>query len=281
MIPRTWLYVPGHRVDRITKALDSRADAVVVDLEDAVPPQHKATALETALKALSGHDSRKPLWIRVNALGSPWVEREVRYLAALGDAVAGVRLPKAEDPDAVQRFASQLTCPVDLLVESARGLMQVPELALCHERIRTIMLGEADLAADLRVHGDGLEWARGWVVATTRANNLASPVQSVWTDIADLEGLRASSRAGRKHGFYGRSVIHPRQIDVVNLAFTPSEHEVEKARAIVDAAESSSQDPGQPIVLDDGRFVDPAVVAQARNTLNLAMDKFPKPTSGL
>lgn len=270
MIPRTWLYVPGDRPDRITKALASAADAVVIDLEDAVPPHNKVHALATTMTALMEHDGRKPLWVRLNAPGSPWLDHEMHQLADLGPAISGVRLPKAENWREVALIAQQIDCQMDLLVESARGLMNLADLATCHPRIRTVMLGEADLAADLRVERDGLAWARGWVVASTRAAGLISPVQSVWTDVNDLKGLEASTRAGRSQGFHGRSIIHPRQIDVVNRVFTPTDDELNRAQTIIQAAEDSSHKPGEPILLKDGQFIDPAIIAQARNTLDLA-----------
>jgi len=145
------------------------------------------------------------------------------------------------------------------------------ELAEAHELVAGIGLGEADLAADLLVDRDaGLAWARGAVVVASRAAGLPSPVQSVWTDVGDPEGLRASSEVGRATGFFGRSVIHPRQIDVVHDVYTPSAEEVAAAEGIVaTAAEAAAR--GEAAALDaHGRFVDPAVVARARTVLDRA-----------
>ncbi|MEV0720829.1 HpcH/HpaI aldolase/citrate lyase family protein, partial [Asanoa sp. NPDC050611] len=111
----------------------------------------------------------------------------------------------------------------------------------------------------------GLAWARGWVVVAARAAGLPAPVQSVYTDVADLDGLRASTRQARAMGFVGRSVVHPRQIPVVHAVFTPSAAEVAAAEAVLAALR-----PGEAAVLDaDGRFVDAAVVRRARLVLDL------------
>ncbi len=194
MTPRSWLYVPGHRADRVAKALAAGADAVVVDLEDAVPPDQKQAARDTALRlaAEGGHD--RPLWVRVNDPAGPWGEADVDALAGL--SLTGLRLPRSEDPAVVREVGDRAGLPMQLLVESAAGLARAADLATAHPLVAGLGLGEADLSADLRVTGDeGLAWARGWVVVAARAAGLPSPVQSVYTDVADLAGLRAEHRA--------------------------------------------------------------------------------------
>ncbi|MEU1983613.1 CoA ester lyase [Nocardia sp. NPDC019395] len=270
MTPRSWLYVPGHREDRIGKAIGTTADAVVIDLEDAVPVGAKARALENALDALRTAPPDRAIWLRLNAIGSDWLEQEI---AALGSAVcapAGVRLPKADSPEEVAATADRLGCPVHAIVESAAGLLAAPQIARCHPRVTGIALGEADLAADMRTEPEGLTWARGWIVTAARAAGLSSPVQSVWTAVDDSAGLAETSRAGRAQGFFGRSVIHPNQIDIVNAAYTPSAAEQDRAQRIVDNA-TASLAAGESAVLDEnGRFIDPAVVANARVVLDRA-----------
>ncbi|MEU7766517.1 CoA ester lyase [Nocardia sp. NPDC049190] len=270
MTPRSWLYVPGHRDDRIGRALDSAADAVVIDLEDAVPVGAKDRALANALDAVRAAPPSREIWLRLNAVGTEWLDRELDALATVVALPAGVRLPKSEDPESVSTVAQRLGCDVHAIVESAAGLLAAPQIARCHQRVTGIALGEADLAADLRTESSGLVWARGWIVAAARAAGLASPVQSVWTAVDDLVGLAQTSRVGRAEGFFGRSVIHPKQIDIVNEAYTPSPDEQSRARRIVDRA-AASMAAGEAAVLDeDGRFIDPAVVANARIVLDRA-----------
>ncbi|MEU4315891.1 CoA ester lyase [Nocardia sp. NPDC024068] len=270
MTPRSWLYVPGHRDDRIGKAIDSGADAVVIDLEDAVPVGVKDRALANALDAVRTVSPEKPIWLRLNAVGTEWLDNETAALAAAGYRPSGVRLPKADDPGAVAATAERLGCAVHAIIESAAGLLAAPQIARCHPRVTGIALGEADLAADMRTEAGGLEWARGWLVTAARAAGLASPVQSVWTAVDDPEGLARTSRTGRAQGFFGRSVIHPNQIDIVNQAYTPSPEEQDRAQRIVDLA-AAALAAGESAVLDEsGRFIDPAVVANARVVLDRA-----------
>jgi citrate lyase subunit beta/citryl-CoA lyase len=131
-----------------------------------------------------------------------------------------------------------------------------------------LVLGEADLAADLGTSDDdGLRYARSRCVVAARAAGLPPPVQSVYPNVRDLDGLRASCEQGRRLGFLGRSAIHPKQVPVINAAYTPSAAEVADARMLL---ESSQRRDGEAFVLPDGRFVDAAVVEQARRTLALA-----------
>ena len=268
-VPRSWLYVPGHRPERTAKALASGADAVVVDLEDAVPAEQKVAARQAALDLLADRGRSPQVWVRINSPALGVGQDDVAALA--GSSADGLRIPRAEDPDVVHDVAERTGHRLQLLLETALGLSRAAELACAHELVRGIGLGEADLAADLLVEGDeGLTWARGAVVVAARAARLPSPVQSVWTDVADLAGLRQSSLAGRAAGFFGRSVVHPNQLPVVHDVFTPTPDEIDAARAVLRTAEAAATR-GEVAVLDaEGRFVDPAVVDRARVVLDRA-----------
>jgi citrate lyase subunit beta / citryl-CoA lyase len=273
--PRSWLYVPGHRAERVAKALVAGADAVVVDLEDAVPPDRKADAREAVAVAVDAAAADGPqVWVRVNDPDGPWGDADLD--AVTGSGVAGLRVPRSADPDTVRRVAERTGLPLQLVIETAAGLTRAVELATAHPLVAGIGLGEADLSADLRLVSDaGLDWARGWVVVAARAAGLPSPVQSVWTDVADLDGLRASCERGLATGFVGRSVVHPRQLPVVHDVYTPTPEQVRHATAVVRTADEARAR-GEVAVLDeDGRFVDPAVVERARVVLELAV-----PTGG-
>jgi citrate lyase subunit beta/citryl-CoA lyase len=253
---RSWLYVPAHRADLVAKAMAGPADAVVLDLEDAVPVAEKDAARDAAVAALRTPRT-KPLWVRMNAGSAADVEA---LAAARPD---GVRVPKATDPAAVAELAELLDLPLHLLVESALGVENAFGLALADRRVAGVSLGEADLAADLHVRDPAaLGWARQRVVVANRAAGLPSPVAPVWIDLADPAGLAADTAIARDHGFFGRSVIHPSQIEPVNHAFTPSAADLDAARALLASVDGASVDAR-------GRFVDPAVVAGARWLLEL------------
>ena len=271
---RSWLYVPAHKPGLLAKAMAGAADAVVLDLEDAVPATAKDEARRNARQAMR-QPRPKPLWIRVNPPASP---EGADDLAALtdspdpdGSAADGLRVPKAEDPAAVTELADRAGMPVHLLIETALGLENAFALARCHPLVAVISLGEADLMADLRVRDPGaLEWARQRVITANRAVGLPSPPHAVWTDVSDPAGLAQDTARARDRGFFGRSIVHPRQIETVNRIFTPAPAEVERARDLL-ASGAARADSGAAAWLDDqGRFVDPAVVAGARWVVDLA-----------
>ncbi|MYW66329.1 HpcH/HpaI aldolase/citrate lyase family protein [Streptomyces sp. SID8379] len=262
----TWLYVPGDRPDVVAKALGSGADVVLVDLEDAVAPDRKAYALDATADLLADKHE-VPVHVRVNALDGPLAEREVRRLAPL-PGLDALRLPKVNGPadlDRIADWAAEVP-PLYALLESALGVERAYDIA-SHPAVRGIALGEADLRADLGVtDATGLSWVRGRAVVAARAAQLPPPPQSVYPDVRDTAGLARSCAEGRALGFLGRTAIHPRQLPVIEEAFRPTEAEVAAARDIVSAAD---RDPGA-LALPDGRFVDAAVVAGARRTLQLA-----------
>ncbi|OKI96933.1 citrate lyase subunit beta [Streptomyces sp. CB01249] len=264
--PLTLLYVPGDRPDVVRKAAASGADVVIVDLEDAVAPDRKEYARAATVELLSDPPSgaAPPVHVRVND------EADVLALAGL-PGLGGLRLPKITHAASVHHIAARAPgvalCP---LLESALGIEHAYSVAAAHPQVQAIALGEADLRADLGVREDaGLDWSRSRVVVAARAAGLAPPTQSVFADVRDLDGLWTSCAHGRALGFLGRAAIHPRQLPVIERAFRPTPQEVEAAWQIVEAA----RDQAGAQALPDGRFVDAAVVAQARRTLALAQRK--------
>ncbi|MGH3144748.1 MAG: HpcH/HpaI aldolase/citrate lyase family protein [Rubrobacter sp.] len=270
---RSYLYVPASDPRRVEKALGSEADAVVLDLEDAVAPNRKAEARQNAERFLESAPP-KPVFVRVNATGTALFEEDLRAVA--GPNLFGVRLPKTEDPEKVRSVADVLEASgseagIWCLIESSLGLELAFEISRSHGRVRGMSLGEADLRADLGVRGDtGLLYARSRVVAASRAAGLPGPVQSVYTDVRDLDGLRRSTREGKDLGFMGRSAIHPSQLPAINEVFTPTEEDVAEAVDLLERLAESAGGGTGAFVLEDGRFVDRAVVEAARATLAMA-----------
>ncbi|MDC0770061.1 HpcH/HpaI aldolase/citrate lyase family protein [Streptomyces sp. HD] len=270
--PLTWLYAPGDRPHVVARALTSGADIVIVDLEDAVAPDRKDYAREATAELLREPGHPVPVHVRVNALDTPTAAKDLAALAAL-PGLAGLRLPKVTSAEQVIHLAETTppaapgTTPLHALLESALGIERAHAIASAHPALRGISLGEADLRADLGVRGDaGLDWSRSRVIVAARAAGLSPPSQSIHPDIRDLEGLAASCAQGRTLGFLGRAAIHPRQLPVIERAYLPTEAELEQAETIIKAAttEQGAQ------ALQDGTFIDAAVVAAAHRTLSLA-----------
>jgi citrate lyase subunit beta/citryl-CoA lyase len=274
-LARSYLYVPGHQPDRIVKARGAAADAIVIDLEDAVPPQERARAREVVANALREPAAAKQqIWVRVNAVATGLTGDDVEAVAS--PHLAGVRIAKVDSADDVRFVAARLAAAgcdarIQCLIESAAGLERISEVARADPAVSGVALGETDLAADLGVEvDDGLRYARSRCVVAARAAGLAPPVQSVFTDLADEDGLRRSTEAARALGFLGRSAIHPRQLAVINDVFTPDPARIAAAHELIEALERASAEGRSAFVLDDGRFVDPAVVERARRTLEIA-----------
>jgi citrate lyase subunit beta/citryl-CoA lyase len=263
----TLLYVPADRPGRIEKAFASGADVVILDLEDAVAAEHKEAARATVAGLLA--DPRRPLQVRVNDLRTPHGRADLAALAPLLPATEGVRLPKAESAEEIREAAALAPgTALHPLLESALGVERAYEIAGAHPAVASVGLGEADLRADLAVSGDlGLAWARSRVVVAARAAGLPAPVQSVYPDVGDLDGLAASCRLGRSLGFRGRAAIHPAQLPVIAEAYRPDAEEIAAARRVLAAFTSATAEGTGAVALADGGFVDLAVARQAERLL--------------
>jgi len=267
---RSYLYVPGIDERRIGKALDGEADAVVIDLEDAVAPDRKADARRVAAEVVAT-PLGKPVFVRINALGSGLADDD---LAALeGPGLVGVRVPKVESVEQIcevrRQLAGRRPVMIVALIESALGVERAAEIA-AHEGVIALAMGEADLRSDLGVTADeGLLYARSRCVTAARAARRLA-VQSVFTDLRDADGLAASTQWGRQMGFTGRSAIHPAQVAVINDVLTPTDDERRQAEEVIETYQRGQQKGSGAEITPEGRFVDEAVVRAARTVLRLA-----------
>ncbi|GHE90452.1 CoA ester lyase [Amycolatopsis deserti] len=269
----TLLYVPADRPDRVAKALDSAADVVLVDLEDAVAPARKDEARAHAARLLSAPLARR-VQVRINHASTPWHAADLAALAGLPPEV-GARIPKVESPEEIRALADALPGrELHPLIESALGVERALEIATASPQVASIGLGEADLRSDLGVTDEaGLAWARSRVVVAARAARLVPPVMSAYTNVRDLDGLAASCRAGRALGFRGRTAIHPAQLETIRAAFLPSAQEVSRARKVLSRLDDATAAGVGAIALTDGTFLDVAMLEQARTVLALAGER--------
>ncbi|MEM7049259.1 MAG: CoA ester lyase [Acidobacteriota bacterium] len=273
---RSYLFAPGNDERLLGKVFDAGADAVVLDLEDAVPVAQKARARDLVVAALATRDTTAgpQVWVRINGLDSELWRHDVAALAEL--PLTGLRVPKAEDPQAVAGLAATLgessAVRLTLTIESARGVLAAGELAAV-ERVDRFAFGAADYVAD--VGADGADpratlWARSRLVAVSAAHRLLPPIAPAYTALADEAGLEATTREAKALGFFGRSCLHPRQLATVHRVFTPTAEEIAAARQVVAALEAARA-AGRAVAVDaSGRFLDPAVVRRAERVLALA-----------
>lgn len=260
---RSYLFAPGNRPERFAKALAAGADAVILDLEDAVPVDEKASARDRIADAL---DPARPVWVRVNSRETPWFEDDLRACAHPG--VAGVMLPKAERADDAARVASVAGGrPVLALVETALGMWNVLEIARADAVVR-LAFGSIDYQVDLNIDGEGepLLHARSQLVLASRVAGIAPPVDGVSVAIDDAAAIEADATRGRRIGFGGKLCIHPKQVAVVNACFSPRPEEIEWARRVVAAYEAA----GGAAVAVDGKMVDKPVLLKAQRILSSA-----------
>jgi citrate lyase subunit beta/citryl-CoA lyase len=268
---RSFLFVPASRPERFAKALQSGADCIVLDLEDAVAPDRKAAARDQLAKSLPGftREQLQRTLVRVNAAGTPWQRDDLRLLAAwMGQGLAGAMVPKAEDADTLREVGAALGGGAQLvpLVESLAGLDAVDLLARAPQVAR-LAFGHLDFQLDLGMRSGPQEVelvpARFALVAASRRAQLPAPVDGVTVDTGDRERQWADAQRARAFGFGGKLCIHPAQIGPVNETFSPSASELAWARGVLEGAREHQ---GQAFSLD-GRMVDLPVIRLAEKTL--------------
>lgn len=270
---RSVLYMPGSNARAMDKARTLAADAIILDLEDAVAPSAKNDARARVAQAVAtgGYGHREVL-IRVNGAGTDWHDDDVR-MAASSNA-DGVVLPKIESAEQVHAVQAALRRhggerPLWAMIETPIGVLEVARIAAAGQDLVCLLMGTSDLAKDLRLPERapvaGLTWSLGQSIVAARAFDL-DVIDGVHLDLGDEAGFRSACQRGRAYGFDGKSLIHPSQIDVANSAFSPDSEEVERARRIIDAY-AQAEAAGSGVTLLDGRLVENLHVELAERML--------------
>jgi citrate lyase subunit beta/citryl-CoA lyase len=287
---RSWLFVPGDSERKLAKASLCGADAVIVDLEDAVAGEAKATARERVHDWLEAYrtqvvsGSSFARWVRINSMaGEEWRADLAAIMPAAPD---GVMLPKAEGPEQVQQLAAEIfewEERLDLPLGSTRILPQAGETPMSAltigdfakeeiSRIIGLTWGSEDLAAAIgatRKRDDTGEWTelfrmvRSTLLLAAHARGIAA-LETTYPDFRDLEGLQTTAARARADGFTGMLAIHPAQVEIINAAFSPSEAEITGAQAIVDLFAAN---PDAAVLQMDGRMVEKPHLEAARQLL--------------
>jgi len=270
-LARSFLFVPATRPERYTKALASGADAVIIDLEDAVAAQEKKGArrqLASAFEQLGGPERARTV-VRMNASGTAWFDDDLLLLTDLvGQGLRAVMLPKAESALVLQQLAQVLGAPCTLLplIESLAGWDCVDTLAAAPQVLR-LAFGHLDFQADVGMAccADETELVpvRLAVALAARRAGLAASIDGVTVAIQDMERLQEDVARSRRFGFGAKMCIHPSQVAPVNAAFSPSALELDWAHRVLAAVEAA----GGGVVSLDGRMVDGPVVRLAQRTL--------------
>jgi citrate lyase subunit beta / citryl-CoA lyase len=271
VIHRSYLFAPGHNEKLVAKVFAAGADAVVLDLEDAVPPDAKELARSMVAAAVSGASAI----VRVNA---PRTAECAADLEAVAAKAAGIRIPKCESAADVAWVAERAPgVPLICAIETATGVLAAQEIAAV-PGVAHLSMGGVDLRRDLGAGSGNLQtlYVRSHLVVVSRAAGLDPPIDSVYPHLNDEAGLREQTEFARSLGFFGKSAIHPRQIPVLHEVFTPSDEEIGWALQVLDAFESAG---GAACRLPDGEFVDLPVADRARRLLRFAHRRA-EPASG-
>jgi citrate lyase subunit beta / citryl-CoA lyase len=279
---RSWLFCPGNHPRKVAKVFGAGADAVILDLEDAVAISEKAAARAPVVEALRAPRPCRG-YVRVNGLETGFAFDDLEAVVAPG--VDGIVLPKAESAAdlakvdwVIGEFERRQGLPVggiDLMpiIETGPGVANARAICAAGGRLRRVSFGAGDYTRDM-----GMDWTRGEaecdharaeIVLASRIAGLEPPVDTVWADLRDAEGLAASAARVKAMGFQGKLCIHPGQVGTVHAAFTPTAAEVEQAGKLVAAFEKAEAEGSASIQLD-GQFVDYPIVARARRVLALA-----------
>jgi citrate lyase subunit beta/citryl-CoA lyase len=277
---RSRLYLPGNEPKFMLNAGLHGADGIILDLEDSVAPPEKDAArilVRNALRTIDFHGAER--MVRINQ-GQRGLE-DLDFVATHNVHV--VLIPKVETPEQVKQVderirelcsAKGIDRPVYLMpiVESALGAIRAYEIARASENVVALTIGLEDYTADIgaarTTEGHESFWARSQVVNAARAAGV-QPIDSVFSDVADMDALRASVLEAKGLGFDGKGCIHPRQIPVIHEAFAPAPNELEKARRIVEAFEDA-QRRGLGVVSLGSKMIDPPVVKRAQRVVKLA-----------
>lgn len=284
-LARSYLFAPGNQERLLAKVFEAGADAVVLDLEDAVPTTEKRDARELIASALQvRQDQDRPAaWVRINPVrGREWKQD---IAATVRPGLDGMRVPKVESAGELEALDEALgdaeekaglavgTVRLTCTIESASGLLASRELAE-HSRVDRLAFGSTDFMADIGAdpahEARSTLWARSFLVVVCRAGGILPPIAPVWTRLDDEDGLRRDTLECRQLGFFGRTCIHPRQIRPIHEIFTPSTEEIEEARHTLALHQAVDHAGGGVAVDKGGRFVDPAVLRRARAVLELA-----------
>lgn len=281
---RSWLFIPGNQKEKLKKSMTLDADVIVYDLEDAVPLQEKSAARTLVGQMLRERDvQNKNVFVRVNDVSTPYFMDDIEEIAACH--ITGIMLPKVSKKEQVhlvdhllrtveercgRKRGSTMILP---LIESAAGLHHAFDIASASPRVHCLAFGSVDYTLDIGTQqskeGTEILFARSWLVNVSRAAGIDPPIDGVYVDIHDRQGLQQETAFVKQLGFQGKLAIHPVQYEIINAEFAPTKEQVHNAERIVEAFDRAVEQGGAAIEVN-GKMVDYPVAVQARKILDQA-----------
>ena len=275
---RSVLYMPGSNTRALEKGRAISADALILDLEDAVAPDAKQEARANIVAALGeGGYGRREIIVRVNGLDSPWGRDDVAAIAPT--AADAILIPKVESADLVQEVERLMVAAgaaeamgIMCMMETPLGILQAASIAGASPRLTCLVMGTSDLVKDLNAKHTPerlpVLTSLSLCVLAARARGLAV-VDGVHLDLNDAEGFEAQCRQGRDLGMDGKTLIHPKTVAAANAAFAPSDDDVAQAKRIIEAHAEATR-AGKGVVVLDGKLIENLHVEDAERTVALA-----------
>jgi citrate lyase subunit beta/citryl-CoA lyase len=279
-VHRSFLFAPGNHPRRVEKSLSLAADAVILDLEDAVANNEKVPARSLVVDAL-GRPRRCQAYVRVNALGTDWSFGDLEAVVVPG--LDGIVLPKVESASdlhtvewmlsSLERLRGLKPGAIDLMpiIETAKGYVALESIVRSGTRVRRVAFGAGDFTFDAGIRWSSAETEllpyRSGIVVQSRAAGLEPPIDTVWVDLRNAQGFERCVQHVKDLGFQGKMCIHPDQVPVVNQAFRPSEAELARARKMVAAFEEAERQ-GLAAIQVEGQFIDYPIVYAAQRVLD-------------
>ena len=277
---RSWLFVPGNQPRMLSKAMEFAADALILDLEDSVPPSEKQHARSHIAAAIDKSSATSMLCVRTSTNRGAELERDLAAVVRPGlDALVLPKVESAQEVLAVETILDGLAdretsqeIHLFATIETSQGLIEAAAIAASSSRLTGLFFGAEDFALDLGLLGggnsDSMLYARS-AIAIAAASSQLMAIDRVVTDFRNAEFLKRDSQQALQMGFCGKAVIHPAQVDVVNTAFTPRSMDVVQAQRVINEYERGAAE-GIGAIQLDGKMVDLPVVNKARRIIELA-----------
>ena len=276
---RTYLFVPGTRADRVRKAMESGADAVIIDLEDAVALSNKEKARYLVAEFLRDRKKGPAVYVRINDSTTPFWEEDLRM--AVHSGADGVMIPKAEHPavrsicESVEGLLSERKneslFEAIPLIETAAGLHFSYDIAGAHRFISRLAFGSIDYTLDvgstLSEQGDELLYARSQIVNSSRAAGIGSPIDAVYPNLGNPDGLKKDAERGRRLGFSAKMAVHPSQLPIIANVFAPTMKEIAEAKKLTEEYERALTEGTGAITAGERQLVDYPVYKKAKELL--------------
>jgi citrate lyase subunit beta/citryl-CoA lyase len=283
---RTALFVPGNRPDRVDKAIRTAADVVIIDLEDAVPYSQKKETRPVVREKILDYQER-PVFVRINALDTEFFQEDLN--AVVVEGLACIMVPKVETAAQIQEINRGLlkieekkglrpgSVSIIALIESAlavENVFQIVSQRTDPQRLFTVAFGAADFALDMGFEitktGEELLYPRARIAVACRAGGVEPPLDTPFMiDLEDLEALEADIKRACRFGFQGKLCIHPKQVDICNRLFSPTQGDIEYAQKVIQAFDAAEAD-GTAAIQLEGKFIDYPVVERCRRILKIS-----------